>query len=69
MEFVDMTDTQRKRAIVQRTVADKKKDGKEQEMVANKEKKETERLAKLAEKEAKKEGKSKGKGKKEHTFH
>lgn len=65
-EFVEMTDTQRKRAIARRTVADKKKEDKEQEMVLNKEKKETERLAKLAEKvkEAEKDGKGKGRGKK-----
>jgi len=65
-EFVEMTDTQRKRTIARRTVADKKKEGKEQEMVANKEKKEAECLVKLAEKEkeAEKEGKEKGRGKK-----
>jgi len=65
-EFLEMTDTQRKRAIARRTVVDKKKEGKEQEMVANKEKKEAERLAKLAEKEkeAEKEGKGTGRGKK-----
>ena len=66
-EFVGLTDKQRKRAIARREATDKKKEARVQDIVTTKEKKEEERLAKLAEKEMElaKAGKGvKGKGKK-----
>jgi hypothetical protein len=67
-EFIGLTDRQRKRAIARREANDKKKEARFTDIVTAKEKKEAERLAKLAEKEKEKEKekeeKGKGRGKK-----
>jgi hypothetical protein len=65
-EWADLNEMQKRKAIARRTTADKKKEDIEQEIRANKEKKEAERLLKMAEKEKEieREGKAKGKGKK-----
>jgi hypothetical protein len=65
-EFVGLTDIQRERAIARRETNDKRKEARIQVALENKEKKEAERVAKLAEKEKEKEKeeKAKTKGKK-----
>lgn len=65
-EFAAMSDQKRRRAIARRITDDKKKEATVEDIIANREKKEADRLAKLAEKEkeAELEGKGKSNGKK-----
>lgn len=67
-EFAGLSDAQRKRAIARRENIDRKKESRLQVLLETKEKKEAERLVKLAEKEKEKERekeeKAKAKGKK-----
>lgn len=63
-EFAGMTDKQRRRAIARRETGDRKKEARLEVLLNAKEKKDAERVAKLAEKEKEKEEKTRAKGKK-----